>query len=90
MYDEISKEKDKEIEIFKKMWHLKTTIVPVIVGALAMIKKNTDKCINKITSSPNQYKIQNLHFVKLLISIVSYYQYDRENITKERKHKYIE
>ena len=33
------------------MWHLKTTTVPVIVGALGMIKKGTDKHINKIPVS---------------------------------------
>ena len=43
---------DLEIEI-KKMLHLKTTIVPVIVGALGMIKKDTDKYINKIPGSPS-------------------------------------
>ena len=39
------------------MWHLKTSIV--IVGALSMIKKGTDKDINKIPESPTKYEIQN-------------------------------
>ena len=56
-YDEISRYKDLEIEI-EKIWHLKTTIVPVIVGALGIIKKGTDKHINKIPDSPGLYKIQ--------------------------------
>ena len=36
-YNEISK---KEIE---KIWHLKTTIAQVIVGALSMIKEERDR-----------------------------------------------
>ena len=56
-YDKISKYKDQEIE---KMCHLKTTIVPVIRGALTMIKKRTDKHINK------------MHFMELLISLGEY------------------
>ena len=46
-YNEISKYKDLEIEI-EKNWHLKTTTLPVKVGALDIIKKRTDKHINKI------------------------------------------
>ena len=38
----IRKYKDQEIEI-KKICHLKTTTVPVIVGALGIIKKGTKK-----------------------------------------------
>ena len=36
-----NKYKDLKIEI-EKMWHLKTTMVLVIVGALGMFKKGTD------------------------------------------------
>ena len=42
------------------MWHLKTTNMPVIVGALGMIKKGTDKHINKIAGSPSLYEIQKI------------------------------
>ena len=52
-YKKISKYKHLYIEI-EKMWHIKTTIVPVIVGALGMIKKGTDKYINKIPGTPSQ------------------------------------
>ena len=44
-YDKISKFKDLEIEIEKKIWLLKTTTISVIVGALGMIKKGTDSSI---------------------------------------------
>ena len=51
------KYKDLEIEI-EKMWHLKTTTVPVILIALGIIKKETNKHINKIPGSPSLYEIQ--------------------------------
>ena len=57
-YNEISKYKDLEIRI-ENMWHLKTTTVPVVVGALSMIKKGTDKYISKILASSSLYEIQN-------------------------------
>ena len=41
-----------EIEI-DKIWHLKTTTVPVIMGAQGMIKKETDKHSKKIPCSPS-------------------------------------
>lgn len=37
----ISKYKDQEIEI-QKMWHLKAIVIPVVVGALGMMKKKTE------------------------------------------------
>lgn len=36
----LSKYKDLEIE--EKMWHLKTKTLPVVIGALGLIKKDTD------------------------------------------------
>ena len=42
----------------EEMWHFKTTTVPVIVGDLGMIKKETDIEIRKIPGSPNQHNIQ--------------------------------
>ena len=49
------------------MRRLKTTIVPVIVGNLDMIKKGTDKHI-KIFGNPNLYEIQNkMYFSELFI-----------------------
>ena len=53
-YNKMSKYKDLEIEI-EKMWHLKTT-----VGALGMIKKETDKYINKIPGCLSLNEIQKI------------------------------
>ena len=37
------------------MWHFKTTTVPVIMGALGVVKKKTDKRMNEMPSSPRLY-----------------------------------
>ena len=46
-FDKLSKYKDLDIEIGRK-WNLKATTVPVIVGALGMIKKGCQKHLDKI------------------------------------------
>ena len=58
-FEKISKYKDLEIEI-QKMWHLRTQTVPVIVGALGMIKKGTEKHLAKIPGSPPSHEIQKI------------------------------
>ena len=50
-YIKISKYKDLEIEI-EKTWHIKTITVLVIVWALCIIKRGTDKHVRKIPGSP--------------------------------------
>ena len=45
-FGEVSKYKDLEIEI-ERMWHLKPTFVPVIVGALGTVKKVQTNIYNK-------------------------------------------
>ena len=66
-YYKISKNRSLEIDM-EEMWHLKIITVPVIAGALGMIKKGTVKHINKITESPSYRKYKRLHFMALLIS----------------------
>ena len=58
-YDKISQYKDLETEI-EKMWYVKSTTVPVIVGALGMIKKKADKHKNRIPGSSNLYEMQKI------------------------------
>ena len=55
-YNKISNCKHLEIEI-EKMWRFNTTTVPIIVGALGMIKKGTDRHINKKPSCLRLYEI---------------------------------
>ena len=38
IFEKLSKYKDLEIEV-TKMWYLKTTTLPVIIGALGMVAK---------------------------------------------------
>ena len=37
------------------MWLFKTTVVSIIIGALGMMKKETDKHINKIPGCSSRY-----------------------------------
>ena len=43
---------DLEIEI-TKMWAMKTKIVPVLIGALGVFKKNSEKELGKILGHIN-------------------------------------
>ena len=54
-FNKIRTYKDVEIKI-DKMWYLKTINVPVIVGALGMTKKGSDRHINKIPVNPSLYE----------------------------------
>ena len=58
-FDKLSKYKDLEIEI-QKMWKLKASTVPVIVGALGMIKKRTEEFVNMIPGTPSLQEIQKI------------------------------
>ena len=57
LFEKLSKYKDLEIEV-EKMWHLKTTTIPVVVGALGLIKKGTNAFIEKIPGSPSLQEVQ--------------------------------
>ena len=46
-FEKLSKYKDPEIEI-AKVWKMKIKTIPVIVGALGMIEKGTQKYVNEI------------------------------------------
>ena len=56
-FEKLSKYKDLEIEI-AKMWKMKTKTIPVIVGALGMIKKGTQKYVNEIPGNLSLAKIK--------------------------------
>ena len=58
-FDKLSKYKDLEIEI-QRMWKLRMSTVPVIVGALGMIKKGCQKHLTQFLVSPNYRKSRRL------------------------------
>ena len=47
------------------MWHLRATAVPVIIRALAMIKKGIDKHIKKIPGEPSVAEIKKLVYIDI-------------------------
>ena len=60
--EKLSKYKDVEIEI-EKAWGMKTTAVPVIIGALGLVKKVIENYIGKI---PGNIRITELQKTVLL------------------------
>ena len=60
--EKLSKYKDLEIEI-EKTWGMKTTAVPVIIGALGLVKKRIENYIGKI---PGNIRITELQKTVLL------------------------
>ena len=55
--EKLNKYKDLEIEI-ERMWGLKTTTVPVVMGALGTIKKDMENYSNKIPGNINIHELQ--------------------------------
>ena len=47
-FEKLSKYKDLHIEV-ERIWQLKTSIIPAVVGALELVKKGTAKNIEKIS-----------------------------------------
>ena len=58
-FEKLSKYKDLEIEI-TKMWKMNTKTIPVIVGALGKIKKQTQKYVNQIPGNLSLAEIQKI------------------------------
>ena len=58
-FEKLSKYKDLETEI-AKMWKRKTKTLAVIVGALGMIKKGTQKYVNEIPGNLSLAEIQEI------------------------------
>ena len=56
-FEKLSKQKDLEIEV-EKLWHMKTVTIPVVIGALGMIKKGAEKHLEKIPGSINLAEMQ--------------------------------
>ena len=55
--EKLSKYKDLEIEI-AHMWQMRTVVIPIVVGALGVIKKGTEKQLCEIPGNHNLQEIQ--------------------------------
>ena len=51
IFEKLSRYKDLEIEI-TKMWHLKTTTMPVVISALGMVAKTAPNYVSQIPGAP--------------------------------------
>ena len=60
--EKLSKYKDLEIEI-ERMWGMKTKTIPVVIGALGVIKKGSKKYLDDI---PANIRLQDLQKTTLL------------------------
>ena len=58
-FEKLSKYKDLEMEV-EKLWHMKTVTIPVVIGVLGMIKKSTEKHLEKIPGSQNLGEMQKI------------------------------
>jgi len=65
-YEKVSKYKDLGIEI-QKMWHLKTTVILVVIGALGMIKRKSEDHMKQIPGNPCLQELQ-----KILLNVTAH------------------
>ena len=54
-----SKHKDLKLEI-QRMWHMKTVVIPVIVGALGTVKKGMVENIKKVSERATMTEMQKI------------------------------
>ena len=72
--EKLSKYKDLEIEI-NRMWKMKTEVIPVVIGALGLVKKGLEKFTNKIPGNIQINEIQKIallgtaHILRRVLSI---------------------
>ena len=74
IFEKLSKYKDLEI-VVTKMWHLKTTILPVVIGALGMVTNTAPNYILQIPGSRSLTELQKVtligtaHILRKILSI---------------------
>ena len=72
--EKISKYKDLEIEI-SRMWSMKTETIPVVIGALGLVKKGMDTYVERIPGNISMYEVQKTallgtaHILRRVLSI---------------------
>ena len=59
IFEKLSKYTDLEIEV-TKMWHLKTTALLLVIGALGMVVKIVSNYISQIPGAPYLTELQNI------------------------------
>ena len=71
--EKLNKYKDLKIEV-ERMWGLKTTTVPVVMGTLGTIKKDMENYTNEIPDNINIYELQKITLLStahLLMRVLS-------------------
>ena len=58
-FEKLFKYKDLEIKI-GKTWHLRARTIPVVIGALGLVKKETKEFLDKIPGNPSFQEIQKI------------------------------
>ena len=58
-FEKLSRYKDLEI-VIAKMWKMKTKTIPIIIGALVIIKKGTQKYVDEIAGNLSLAEIQKI------------------------------
>ena len=72
--EKLSKYKDLEIEV-NRMWDMRTETIPVVVGALGLIKNGLDKVTSRIPGSISTSEIQKIkmlgtaHILRKILSL---------------------
>ena len=65
-FEKLSKYKDLHIKIeVERMWQLKTLIIPIVVGALGLVKKGTAKHLEMIPGKQNLAERQKIVFTSM-------------------------
>ena len=81
-FERLSKYKDLRFEVerdlrfeVERMWQLKTSVIPIVVGALGLVKQGSAKHLEKIPDRQNLAEIQKIvltstaHILRKALSI---------------------
>ena len=62
IFEKLSKHKDLKVEV-TKMWHLQTTALPVVIGALGIVTKPAPKYVLQIPGAPSLTELQKITLI---------------------------